>query len=105
MKPELFEQPELMQVKLTLYFDNDQKSIKKLDGVKNGVKEMSDVQGTVLNEIQNNPRITTSELAQKTGIKFRILQRYISQLQTLGILAREGGRKDGYWVVMSEGKS
>ena len=109
MKPELFEQPELMQVKLTLYFDNDQKSIKKLDGVKdgvkNGVKEMSDVQGTVLNEIQNNPRITTSELAQKTGIKFRTLQRYISQLQTLGILAREGGRKDGYWVVMSDGKS
>ena len=91
MKPELVEQPELMQVKLTLYLENETNQ--------DGVKELSDIQESILNEIQKNPSITTNELAQKTGIKFRTLQRYISQLQTLGLLAREGSRKDGYWVV------
>lgn len=41
----------------------------------------------------------TSELAQKLNIKFRTLQRYISQLKEMGFLSRKGGRKDGEWVV------
>ena len=94
IRPELVEQPELMQVKLTLYFEND-----PVNGVKDGVKELSEVQRVIVDEIRRNPSITTNEMAQKTGVKFRTLQRYISQLQTLGILVREGGRKDGYWVV------
>ena len=80
-----------MVLKLTLYLENETNQ--------DGVKELSDIQESILNEIQKNPSITTNELAQKTGIKFRTLQRYISQLQTLGFLAREGSRKDGYWVV------
>ena len=98
IKPELVEQPELMQVKLTLYFENDPISGVK-DGVKDGVKELSEVQRAIVDEVRRNPSITTNEMAQKTGVKFRTLQRYISQLQTLGILVREGGRKDGYWMV------
>ena len=98
IRPELVEQTELMQVKLTLYFENDPVNGVK-DGVKDGVKELSEVQMVIVDEIRRNPNITTNEMAQKTGIKFRTLQRYISQLQTLGILVREGGRKDGYWVV------
>ena len=44
--------------------------------------------------------VTTSEMAQKTGIKFRTLQRHISQLQEMGFLSRKGSRKDGEWVVI-----
>ena len=40
-----------------------------------------------------------SELAQKLNIKFRTLQRYISQLKEMGFLSRKGGRKEGEWVV------
>ena len=98
IRPELVEQPELMQVKLTLYFENDPVN-DPINGVKDGVKELSEVQRIIVDEIRRNPSITTNEMAQKTGVKFRTLQRYISQLQTLGILVREGGRKDGYWVV------
>ena len=98
IRPELVEQPELMQVKLTLYFENDPVN-DPVNGVKDGVKELSEVQMVIVDEIRRNPNITTNEMAQKTGIKFRTLQRYIAQLQTLGILVREGGRKDGYWVV------
>ena len=43
MKPELVEQPELMQVKLTLYLENETNQ----DGVKDGVKELFDIQESI----------------------------------------------------------
>ena len=65
------------------------------DGVKDDVKQPSDIQRYLIYIIKINPYITTKELAQKTNIKFRTLQRYISQLQSMGILVRKGSRKDG----------
>lgn len=69
------------------------------DGVKDGVKQLSDIQYYFICIIKTNPYITTKVLAQKTNIKFRSLQRYISQLQSMGILIRKGSRKDGYWII------
>ena len=71
-------------------------------GVKGGVKELSEIQEIIISEIQNFPNITTSELSQKIDVKFRTLQRYISQLQSLGVLTREGGRKEGHWVIIKD---
>ena len=71
-------------------------------GVKGGVKELSDLQKTIIIEMRQLPCITTSELAQKIGIKFRTLQRHIAHLQALGILRREGGRKEGRWVIIQD---
>ncbi|MCI6900502.1 MAG: HTH domain-containing protein, partial [Bacteroidales bacterium] len=68
---------------------------------KGGVKDLSEIQKVIIQEIKINPDITTKELAQKTGIKFRTLQRYIAQLQALGNIYREGGRKKGRWVIVS----
>ena len=70
------------------------------DGVKGGVKELSDIQEIIVKEMLFDPSITTSEMAQKTGIKFRTLQRHISQLQAMGVVVRKDGRKDGYWEVV-----
>ncbi len=70
------------------------------DGVKGGTKELSDIQDVIIKEMQFDSSITTSEMAQKTGIKFRTLQRHISQLQAMGIVVRKDGRKDGYWEVV-----
>lgn len=78
------------------------KVILNRDGVKDGVKELSEIQNIIISEIQKLPSITTSELAQKIDVKFRTLQRYISQLQSLGVLAREGGRKEGHWVIITD---
>ena len=69
-------------------------------GVKGGVKELSDIQEIIVKEMLFDPSITTSEMAQKTGIKFRTLQRHITQLQAMGIVVRKDGRKDGYWEVV-----
>ena len=70
------------------------------DGVKGGVKELTDIQEVIIKEMLFDPSITTSEMAQKTGIKFRTLQRHISQLQAMGVVVRKDGRKDGYWEVV-----
>ena len=69
-------------------------------GVKDDVKELSDIQEVIVKEMLFDPSVTTSEMAQKTGVKFRTLQRHISQLQAMGIVVRKDGRKDGYWEVV-----
>ena len=70
-------------------------------GVKGGVKELSEIQEVIVKEMLFDPSITTSEMAQKTGIKFRTLQRHISQLQAMGVVVRKDGRKDAYWEVVN----
>ena len=70
------------------------------NGVKGGVKELPDIQEVILKEMQFDSSITTSEMAQKTVIKFRTLQRHISLLQAMGGVVRKDGRKDGYWEVV-----
>ena len=87
------------EVKLTLYLENETNQDGIKDGVKDGVKQPSDIQRHLIYMMKLNPYITTKELAQKTNIKFRTLQRYISQLQSMGILVRKGSRKDGYWMI------
>ena len=72
------------------------------DVVKDVVKELTEIQEVIVKEMLFGPYITTSELAQKTGIKFRTLQRYVSQLQAAGIIIREGGRKEGKWVIINK---
>ena len=74
-------------------------------GVKGGVKELPDIQEVILKEMLFDPSITTSKMAQKTGIKFRTLQRHISQLQAMGVVVRKDGRKDGYWEVVKNKQS
>ena len=68
--------------------------------LKGSTKELSDIQDVIIKEMQFDSSITTSEMAQKTGIKFRTLQRHISQLQAMGVVVRKDGRKDGYWEVV-----
>ena len=49
-----------------------------------------------------NPRITTRELVDIIGIHERNVARNIKTLQERGILRRIGGRKEGYWQVVTQ---
>ena len=70
------------------------------DDVKDGVKELTEVQGVVFDVLCADTSLTTSQLAQKTGVKFRTVQRYLALFQQKGLIARVGGRKDGHWEVL-----
>ncbi|MDO4957895.1 MAG: putative DNA binding domain-containing protein [Prevotellaceae bacterium] len=64
-------------------------------------KELSTTQKAVLDYFRNYPKGTRADAANaipdlsEDGIKY-----IIGRLQQLGFLKREGGRKDGYWVVI-----
>ena len=102
LKPELIEQPELLQVKLILTIETkEDDAFVPTDGIKDGIKELLDNQIAIIRLITQDGTITSAALAQKTGLSQRTLMRELATLQKKGILAREGGRKNGRWVVMS----
>lgn len=93
IEPELVEQPELLQVKLILRLRSTENVTKDV------TKELSDRQTIILSLMASDDTITTTEMSQKTGVERRTIQRDIEALQKAGILRREGGRKDGRWVI------
>ena len=66
-------------------------------------KDLTTTQKAVLDYLKNNPRANRVEVAYaigditEDGVKF-----IIGKLQQLGLLKREGGRKNGVWVVINE---
>jgi len=60
---------------------------------------LTDRQKTILDLIKKDDTTTTTSLAQMANLPRRTLMRDIAQLQDWGILSREGGRKEGHWVI------
>ena len=66
-------------------------------------KELTTTQKAVLDYFKNHPKGNRVDAAlaiggiTEDGVKF-----IIGRLQQLGLLKREGGRKNGTWVVMDE---
>ena len=56
----------------------------------------------ILYLISENPRITTRELVDIIGIHERNVARNLKTLQEQGLLHRIGGRKEGYWQVVTQ---
>ena len=78
---------------------NDQTIVSK-DGTKDGTKEPSERQVIIIGLIKEDGTITTKKLAQKAGLSLRTLMRELASLQKMGILNREGGRKEGKWEII-----
>ena len=69
------------------------------DDPKEVLKEVSDRQGFILLLIKGNDLITIREMSQKIKVSEKTIKRELAVLQEKGILTREGGRKDGRWVI------
>ena len=67
---------------------------------KDVTKQLSDRQKFILQLIENDAFVTTNEMSQKTGVTTRTIKRDLEYLQEQRILAREGGRKEGRWIIM-----
>ena len=98
-EPELKNKIELDEVELVLPLGKVANVVK--DVVKDVVKELTERQQVILNLIKENPSLSANEMSQKTGMTSRTIQRDLAQLHEKGILYREGGRKDGSWVIKS----
>lgn len=90
LKPELVEQPELLQVKLILTVETKEiDSLVPNDGIKDGIKELLDNQTTIIRLIMQDGTITSAVLAQKTGLSQRTLMRELPALQKKGLLVKQ----------------
>ena len=78
---------------------NDPKDDPK-DDLKDILKKVSDRQGLILLLIKTNELITIQEMTQKVKVSEKTIKRELATLQEKGILTREGGRKDGRWVIL-----
>ena len=115
IKPELVEQTELMQVKLVLHILNegvpqdvpqDVPQSGTQGGTQDGTQDdtQGDTQGLDLdtwieNEIANNPKITTEELAQKSKKGIRTIKRHLAKLKHINYV---GSGYSGHWEIIQK---
>ena len=79
--------------------DDDTANVRK-DDPKDGPKELSERQELIIGLIKDNDLITIQQMTQKTKVSEKTIKRELATLQEKGILTREGGRKEGKWVII-----
>ena len=93
LRPELIEQPELMQVKLVLKIQNEP--------VSEPVNEpVSERQKLLLMAMLQNPSINRAKLAKLANVSLATLKRDITALRNSGVITRKGSDKTGIWVIV-----
>ena len=75
--------------------DDDAANVRKDDP-----KELSERQALIIGLIKDNDLITIQQMTQKTNVSEKTIKRELATLQEKGILTREGGRKEGKWVII-----
>ena len=50
--------------------------------------------------ISEKNTVTIGEMAEKSGVTERTVQRYLKEFQDTGVIRREGSDKSGKWVIL-----
>src|SRR3989344_1654953 len=69
--------------------------------LKEVLKDLTENQRKILQSIKKNPKITSEELSEVVGISSRKIRENVRKLKDEGLMRRIGGRKEGYWEVIS----
>lgn len=109
MKPELLEQTELMQVKLTLYIQNNVASGSSNDPINDPIHDpindpinLTERQKLILQTFSEEKSLSRERLCEKTGLSDATAKREIAFLKKAGYLERVGSLKTGHWIVVSK---
>lgn len=68
------------------------------EGINEGIK-LTQNQSAIIKVVQNSPSSTTKDIKIATGLSESTVYRTMKELRELGVLYREGSRKNGHWVV------
>ena len=79
--------------------DDDTANVRK-DDPKDDPKELPERQALIIGLIKDNDLITIQQMTQKIKVSEKTIKRELANLQEKGILTREGGRKEGKWVII-----
>lgn len=63
-------------------------------GIKFGINDK-----LILLAIDDNPSITAAGIAEKIGVSQRSVEKQVKKLKDLGIVVRQGSRKNGLWAI------
>ena len=74
----------------------------KLDPYRDFIVDHAVTTEKILSLISENPNITTEELARECGLTTDGVYYHTKRLREKGVLIREGGRKEGYWVIVKK---
>ena len=83
-----------MQVKLTLYFEND-----PVNDLVNDPVKLTDRQNMILQMFDEDKTLSRERLCEKTGLSDATIKREIAYLRRVGKLMRIGSKKTGSWLV------
>ena len=80
------------------------------DGPKKNPKELTDRQKMIIEMIIADPFLSakaisekmSEKMSEKEGTNERTIERDLAKLKKMGILTREGGRKEGKWIIKIE---
>ena len=72
------------------------------DFIKENRLQISERQEIILEMIAMDPTLSAKAISEKTDVTAGTIENDIAKLKRLGILKREGGRKDGTWVIVTE---
>jgi predicted HTH transcriptional regulator len=89
-------------VRVTFKRNNVSNSVKGHNVPKDVPKELSERQLLIIKKMNTNDTITIQEMTQKINVSEKTIKREIALLQGMGALVREGGRKEGRWVVLTK---
>ena len=101
----LQEQPELMQVKLTLHIQNNVASGSSNDPVNDPINDpinLTERQKMILRMFLEEKNLSRERLCEKTGLSDATAKREIAFLKKTGYLERVGSLKTGHWIVVSK---
>lgn len=72
---------------------------------KNVTKKSEARQSRILAFLCENPQITVAQMAQEIGVTTRTIKRDTEFLMKNGKLARDGGYRNGRWIVLKKGRN
>ena len=101
----LQEQPELMQVKLTLHIQNNVASGSSNDPVNDPINDpiyLTERQKMILRMFLEEKNLSRERLCEKTGLSDATAKREIAFLKKAGYLERVGSLKTGHCIVVSK---
>ena len=101
----LQEQPELMQVKLTLHIQNNVASGSSNDPVNDPINDpinLTERQKMILRMFLEEKNLSRERLCEKTGLSDATAKREIAFLKKVGYLERVGSLKPGHCIAVSK---
>ena len=49
--------------------------------------------------LDENPALTVSDISERIGLSPRAIEKQIKKFKDLGVICRQGSRKNGLWII------